>query len=61
MTKENMIMEKKYMKPSIEVESIDIEQELMVGSIEAVISNETQSNEDALLRDIIGVNLPFEF
>jgi hypothetical protein len=48
-------MEKKYMKPSIEVEIMDVEQELMAWSIEAEISDETQDNGDALSRS------PFEF
>lgn len=41
-------MEKKYLKPAIEITDIEVEQHLLDAS--AFLSNETQGNEDALSR-----------
>ena len=45
-------MEKKYIKPEIEVLGMVVEQHLLEGSIDALISDETQGNGDALGRDL---------
>lgn len=45
-------MEKKYIKPEIEVLGMVVEQYLLEGSIDATLSEETQDNGSALDRDL---------
>ena len=45
------MMKKAYIKPCIEQDAMENEQQLLTGSIEAAISEEQQSNESALGRD----------
>lgn len=55
------IMEKKYLKPEIDVVDMVAEEAMMVGSaIDAGLSDDTQNNEDALEREL-GLTFPFEF
>lgn len=54
-------MEKKYLKPEIDVVDMVAEEAMMVGSaIDAGLSDDTQNNEDALEREL-GLTFPFEF
>ena len=50
-------MKKTYIEPDLEVVMLNMNQQLLTGSTDAEVSNETQSNDDALAPIFVFDNL----